>query len=188
MHFNVVIEYISNAVFGLICHQNSTILVEASGQSIMLCPRCSGLHTGFFCCVLLSFVINKGIIRLSSLTSKIFCVLSITILVCEWLLAQFNIIQSTPESRYITGLLAGCAFGLMAMAYRYLYLYNKKSNNSRPFVIILITLISGLGFSQLTNWNLITLLLLVMVIINLTFFAHSLFMRVYLVLYQNHKI
>jgi hypothetical protein len=76
------------------------------------------------------------------------------------------------------------------MAYRSYFLYsnNKNPNSSTLSVIILITLITGLVFSQLTNWNLITLLLLAMVLANLFLFLHSIFMRVYLVLFKNHKI
>jgi uncharacterized membrane protein len=190
MHFNEIVEYVSNAVFGVICHQDSSVLIHAGGQNIMLCPRCSGLHAGFFCCVLCTFTICKGRIRLSGLFPKIFCASAIAILFFEWLSAQLNITHSTTESRYITGLLAGCAFGLLVMAYRSYFLYsnNKNPNSSTLSVIILITLITGLVFSQLTNWNLITLLLLAMVLANLFLFLHSIFIRVYLVLSKNHKI
>ena len=190
MNFSEILHLVSSYVFSLICHQNSTVLIEAGGQNIMLCPRCSGLHTGFLCCVLYAFFIFKGKIRLYGLFPKIFCASAFTILFFEWLLAQLNITHSTTESRYITGLLAGCAFGLLALAYRsyYLYSFNKQTNGSMLLVLIVTTLITGLGFSQLTNWNLITLLLLTMVLANLVFFVYTIFTRMYLVLSKNHKI
>lgn len=191
MHaFSEIVEFASTVVFGVICHQNPSLLLEVSGQKIMLCPRCSGLHTGFFCCVWLVFILKRGNIKLTSLFSLIFCASAITIVFLEWLMAQLGISQSTVESRYITGLMAGCAFGLLLMAYRtyYLYAHQATTKNKHYIVIILLSILTGLALSQLNNRTIISLLLLIAVIVNLFIIAHSILIRVYVVLSKNHKI
>lgn len=188
MRFEEIVDLVSNFVFGLICHQNSFILMEVAGKDLMLCPRCSGLHTGFFFIFLLTFIRYKGRFTLTGLFSKIYCIAAIVILFFEWFLAQKGIIHSSTESRYITGLLAGSGFGLLVMVYRnYVFNRNNIPNHSQFTVLLILTLLLGLGLFQLKNWYILTLSLFLMVVINFAFIMHTIIFRVYSVYSNNHK-
>lgn len=189
MNFNEIVEFISSAVFGSICHQNTSSLVYIGGKMLLLCPRCTGLHTGFFLCIFYTLLFNRERISLTGQFVKIFCATALVFIFTEWLFAQFNITHSTTESRYTSGLLAGCALGLLTLAYcsYYLYFYRKKRNTAGYQLIILFTLIAGIGLSQLTNWTMVTLLLLLTILFNLTFILYIIIARMRIVFSKNQK-
>ena len=190
MNFNETIDILSSAIFGIICHQNPEILTEINGHTIFLCPRCAGLHVGFFLFLVCTHPFFKEKISLDGWFPKAFCSISLLLLFTEWLLAQLHITQSTDESRYLTGLLAGCASCVLLMAYRNYMVYAAKSstNSSKLFVLLILSLFSGLGFTFLPNGHVISLLLLIMVVLNLAFIVQTIVTRVYCVFSKNHKI
>ncbi|WP_303925545.1 DUF2085 domain-containing protein [Draconibacterium sediminis] len=190
MNFTESIDTLSSTIFGLICHQNPEILAKIGDHTLMLCPRCAGLHAGLFLFLVYTLPFFKGKISMIGWFSKAFCSVSLLLLFSEWLLAQLQITQSTNESRYITGLLAGNASCMLLMAYRNYALYAVKSSANRSILLILLmlSLFSGLGFTFLSNGHVISLLLLIMVVLNLAFILHTIAMRVFNVLSKNHKI
>ncbi|HYQ58007.1 MAG TPA: DUF2085 domain-containing protein [Draconibacterium sp.] len=189
MIFNEIIDSLSSAVFRIICHQNPEILTEINGHTIFLCPRCAGLHAGFFLFMVCTLPFLKARTDLNGWFPKAFCISSLLLLLTEWLLAQLQITYSTDESRYITGLLAGCASCLLLMAYRNYLIYKAKPSTSRSFlfVLIFVTLFLGLGFTNLSNGEAINRLLLIMVLFNTAFILHTIGARTYYVLSKNHK-
>lgn len=191
MNFSEILNHVSSYVFSIICHQNESVLIEVSEQSIMLCPRCSGLHIGFFFTLLILLQLKTNRIKLTGRFSTGFFITALSFIFLEWVLAQFGTFSSTTVSRYFTGLFAGTAFGMLLLAYRRRVFksdnYQETSNQLLLIVSLAIVLFSGLLFFQLTNWMAITLTLLLAVVINFFVLVHTLFYRMHLMFFTQKQ-
>src|SRR6056297_1090083 len=118
MEFEIILEVISDHFFSLFCHQDPSILVEIEGKDILLCPRCSGLHVGFFISLIYFSIEKKKRTNLLGLIPKLICVAGITIILLEWLLAHLLVITPTSLSRFTTGLIAGTIICILTLLYR----------------------------------------------------------------------
>ena len=151
----------------------------------MLCPRCSGLHIGFFFTLFLLQPFQRKGIKLTGWFLKWFSIAALSFLFFEWMLAQFGTISSTAASRYFSGLFAGAAFCQLVLTYRSRVFQTnsyKETSNQLPLITCIATsLLSGLLFYQLTNWAAVTLALLLAVFINFLFFLYTMFERMYLI-------
>jgi uncharacterized membrane protein len=190
MNFEYALNLISNYLFSLICHQDPNILMEINGKSLMLCPRCTGLHLGFFFMLLVMLPLEKNSIKLKGRFFKWLCIAALAFLFFEWLLAQFDIISSTNTSRYFSGIFAGAAFCQFVLAYRSRMLYTdtcKEITSQLPLLLRIATaLLTGLLFFQLNSWSVVTLTLLFAVVFNFFFLVHTVFERVHLI-YSTQK-
>ncbi len=188
---DLLLQSISNTVFGLTCHQDTSILIELNGRTLMLCPRCSGLHIGFMLAWLCNWFPGGEKTGLKGSFTKWFAILSISFLFVEWLLAQNQVITSSTESRYLSGLFAGAACFLLVMVYQNTQMrqFNIAGNHSQLKVIVrtAAALLAGVLFSRLHSWLVVTASLLVAVVFNFLFFLFTLLMRVRFIL-SNHKI
>jgi len=158
----------------------------------MLCPRCAGLHFGFFFMPLVMLPLQRNGIKLTGRFLKWFCIAALSFLFFEWLLAQFGIISSTDTSRYFSGLFAGVAFCQFVLAYRSRMLLanaGKEITIQLPLLIRIATaLLIGLLFFQLNSWTSVTLILLFAVVFNFFLLVHTMFERVHLIYStQKHK-
>ena len=64
MYLEFLLDDLSTRVFGLVCHQIPSILIDIGGRDVALCPRCIGLHVGFFASFILLFIRNRFQTRL----------------------------------------------------------------------------------------------------------------------------
>jgi len=185
-----LLQLVSNTLFSLICHQDAATLVELNGGTLMLCPRCAGLHIGFMFTLLSHLSFRRGNARFTGSFTKWFAIISISFLFAEWLLAQLGLSKSSHESRYLSGLFAGSACFLLLMAYRNLTMrHSNAAENTGKLTVILRTtfaLVLGVLFSQLDSWFVITFGLLVAVVFNFFFFIQTLLLRVG-VIFSNYK-
>ncbi|MEF8811811.1 MAG: DUF2085 domain-containing protein [Bacteroidales bacterium] len=190
MNLEIILGVISNHFFSLFCHQDPSILIEIAGKNIMLCPRCSGLHMSFFISLFYFSIEKRKRTYLSGLTSKLICFAGITIIILEWLFARFSIITPTILSRLTSGLVAGSIICILMLLYRRKFIF--KSNHGQNFSwksIIGITglsLIIGLFVFQLESWTFITILLVMVVLVNITFLLQTILLR--LLSFLNLKI
>ena len=186
MEFEIILKEISGNFFSLFCHQDPSILIETEGKEIMLCPRCSGLHIGFFISLIYFSIEKKKFTYLSGLTPKLICFAGITFIFLEWLLARFSIITPTSLSRLTTGLIAGTIICLLIFLYRRRFIF--KSRQTNPFtwrsisLVICLSLIIGLSVFHTKSWIIITSLLLMMVVVNIAFLLQTFLLRLLLTL------
>lgn len=185
MKLLTTLDSFSGSLFSYVCHQDSSILVDIQGKTLMLCPRCSGLQAGFFASLLILFLISD---RKSLKTGRAFkwlVVGALAFLFSEWMLAQLGITHSGTASRFLSGLAGGVAFSLLAFAYRNQFVGRSSqllSHFYQLFAMIIITLILGLLLFQSDLWIVVTLFLAVAVVTNVLFVLQTAILRVYSVL------
>lgn len=131
------------SVFGLICHQDESILLSINQTYFPLCPRCIGLHTGFFI-TLFSFVVYyTKQIKLKSTSARIFVILTISAAAIHWLSGKLGIIEQDSISRLITGLLSGLGFGILICSLNLVSGFKSKLKTSL-IAVIYISLLSSI--------------------------------------------
>lgn len=188
---DLLLHSLSDTLFGLICHQDPAILIELNGRTLMLCPRCTGLHVGFLLAWFSIWLSANGKLRVEGAFTKWFSLLSISFLFAEWFLAQVQVVSSSAESRYVSGLFAGAACLLLVVAYRNRMITSSKTS-AKPNSVNLIVrtaaaLLVGLLLSRLDSWFVVTAGLLLAVVCNFMFFLFTLLLRVKFIL-SNYKI
>jgi len=155
--------------------------MEINGECIQLCPRCSGLHIGFFIALIFFSIGKKKRLKFSGLIPKLICLAGVTIIFLEWFLAQLSLVSSTSMSRLITGLIGGSVLCILALLYNRSYTYKLKTGISFTwssiFGVICLSLTIGLALFQMKSWTIITFILLCVVFINLCFVLHSILLR-----------
>ena len=164
---NFSLDKIIYQLLGLVCHQDKSILIAISGEFIPLCPRCLGLHVGFF---LTLIFINKIIQRKVNLDKplNLFAILFIISLAgIHWFLGALDIIEMNSLSRFITGFVSGSGL--------YVFLHSIKYESPKPEFsfsvqekIIIYCLLITLLYSVLFNSNELLLpALLILVVFNI---------------------
>ncbi len=146
--YSQVLERLSTQVFGLMCHQDPSLLLHIEGQAFPLCPRCVGLQIGFFVtCAALWLIIRREPIRLSS-TAKLILVFALGALAVDWGLGQLGILDPTLVTRLVTGLLGGSALAILGRIYaagrtRSLSSKSEYVDSKHVAVIMLASLAAG---------------------------------------------
>jgi len=191
MNIESALDIISGNLFSCICHQDPSVLIMLGGKNIMLCPRCSGLHVGFFFTALMYFLQGRKKMTIGDRFCKIVCIAAFALLFFEWLPAQIGITSSTRESRFITGLLAGSSFFLLTSVYRYRLLYDRKqpirTSGVNLITLIITPLVTGMLLFQINNWLFVTLTLLIAVVFNISYIVETIISRIH-TLYLKTKI
>ena len=111
----------ADQVFGLVCHQEAGRLLHIGGQPLTLCPRCIGMHGGFFATVILlgRWVSGgNGRERADGWIIPLAAVLG-TLTGVAWLLEIQRIIPSDITVRLWTGLASGTGGGTLFLVYRH---------------------------------------------------------------------
>ena len=174
------VEYFSSFFFSIFCHQEPSSLLEIYGKSLMLCPRCCGLHIGFFT-TLIFFSFKSGLSKLQGTASRVCALSGIILLSAEWILAQSQFISSTTTSRLITGLLAGTSACIFLLTYYRSFSKNSKHGQRISIRIILIvysiSLLAGFTLINTNSWMLTTILLVCIITGNLIVFLNTLVYR-----------
>ena len=151
-------------LLGFICHQDKEILISVWGNRLPVCPRCIGLHLGFFLTLIYPAAVR------SCLTPRRFVTLAAVVSIAgiHWLLGVLNLIDPGPLPRLLTGLSSGIAFGILLNSIRSLYTretITKLSGNiaaAGAFSFLFIT-----GFIFLTTSQFIHIVIFTVVITNI---------------------
>ncbi len=182
---NVVHSVTTASYFRFICHQDSDILMEIDGRPVPLCPRCTGLHLGFFFAVLISLVIAPKSLRLANRSDQFFVAGCVGLMVAEWILAQLGLISSSINSRFLTGVVAGSASGLLILAYclhtfRNVFPNGQVNSGLGSVAMVIFSTLAGITAMFILNWATLVLFLSVIVATNYLAIASVVGTRIFL--------
>lgn len=114
-----ILEEIAGTIFGLICHQDSSILMKVDGREILLCPRCMGLHLGFLFSFIALKVWTAKRINVVERTTKFILAVALGSMAVDWGVGgHLGLFTPTTLSRLITGLAGGSVVGILLSSYR----------------------------------------------------------------------
>ena len=111
---------VADQVFGLVCHQEAERLVHIGDYTLRLCPRCIGMHGGFFAAVIFIgrlITCGKGCERQDVWLIPLAAVLC-TLTGLEWLLEFERVLVPDPALRLWTGAASGVGGGTLFLVYR----------------------------------------------------------------------
>lgn len=133
-----IIFYLS----GLICHQDKIILFTVGGYLIPLCPRCLGLHTGFFFTRLFSGLFPHKLVNLDGPTNLFMIVFIIGLTGIHWYLGFTGFLRADFISRILTGFISGAALGLFLNSMKNKFPRHKTIMITRGKVLNILIIIS----------------------------------------------
>jgi uncharacterized membrane protein len=125
---------------GIFCHQDESILLSMYGDYLQLCPRCIGLHSGFFTTIVLLVFINLVRPLILKEIPKIILVLLITVAGLHWLGGTTNMFDTNSFTRFFTGLISGSAFGYLIYFYHTLNKITFIRSSWTASIILFITI------------------------------------------------
>jgi hypothetical protein len=147
----------------------------------MLCPRCIGLHAGFFVSLVYSLTENHKRNHFSGIIPLTICISGILLILLEWSLSQLAITSSTSLSRLFTGVFAGSSMSILALVYTRNFIHGSAPGNKFTTVFVLgILCLSLAGVSVIIlskNWHLVTLVMVFIILFNLSFAVRAIFLR-----------
>jgi uncharacterized membrane protein len=141
---------------GIFCHQDKSILLTIYGDYLQLCPRCIGLHSGFFTTIVALVFINRVSLLTLKKTPKIILVLLITVAGLHWLGGTTDMFDASSFIRFFTGLISGSAFGYLIYFYHTLNKITFIRSSWTASIILFITipfLLAALIFEQSIFFN-----------------------------------
>lgn len=120
MVWEMILEKITRIIFGLICHQDPTILMKVDSSVILLCPRCMGLHLGFIFSFIVLAIWPNSLIKVAKKTTWVILTIAIGSMPIDWGLGgYFGLYGPTSFSRLLTGLASGSALSVLVTSYRH---------------------------------------------------------------------
>lgn len=180
--FKYLLKARSEKIFSLICHQDRSRLIRINDHLIPLCPRCMGLHFGFFTTVCMLMAFTRKRIRICRGSSLYLLIFLSSLTGIEWSLAQLSIIRSTTSCRLLTGLATGSVFGILFITYKRGFIlpasFEYQLINVPRITAIITVLLTGVTMIMISNsWMIIEIILLVSVIANFIIIIHTLILR-----------
>ena len=166
-------ENLIETFFSFICHQDKDILIRVYDEYIPMCPRCIGLHLGFF---FSSFVFLFRRFQKIILNPKIRFALIILMSLAgiHWLLGYLGIFITGSLSRFFTGILSGLGFGILlnSVSKKFdSYYFNKRKIVLIKFVLIFVLFLSEILLKEI---QLLELALFIIVLHNIYKIGRSL--------------
>jgi uncharacterized membrane protein len=129
---------------GFFCHQDRSILLSMNGDYLQLCPRCIGLHTGFFTTIVAFVFINQKPLLIRKKIPMTILVLLATLTGFHWFGARIDMFDTSSFTRFCTGLISGSAFGYLIYFYHTL---NKITFIRSGWPVLIILFITILFFT-----------------------------------------
>jgi len=166
-------ENLIETFFSFICHQDKDILIRIYDEFIPLCPRCIGLHVGFFVSSI-TFLFRRNQNLFLNPKTKFALIILTSLAGIHWLLGDQGIVTPSSLSRFYTGFLSGIGFGLLLNSIIKLfdsYRFNKRRIISIKFVLTILLILSGITLKEILF---LELALLIIVLNNLYNIGYSL--------------
>lgn len=116
---NIAETFLENFIrfsFGIICHQDENILFKINQVYFPLCPRCTGLHLGFFIILLIAYKFDMKHIKLKSQLHLMVVLLLTSVAGIHWLTGILGVIKQDVTSRFFTGIVSGMAFNILIIS------------------------------------------------------------------------
>ena len=161
--FQKIIYYL----LGFICHQDKSILFELGGNLIPICPRCLGLHSGFFITLIVIKLFSQKPINLNKPRNILVITFSIGLAGIHWLLGFLGIMEMDLTSRILTGLLSGTGFSMLLNSLKYKYLQTEFSIHIINKILLSCLLVLLLCIYLIKNYDWFILIILILVTINI---------------------
>lgn len=177
------LKSIAATYFSFICHQDPTILARIEGEAVPLCPRCIGLHLGFFLAWFILLMTMSKRFKPENTISHMLLLAALGTLGLEWGLAHLGLITSTFYSRLITGLAGGAAFGILFVLYQK---STTQASRCEPLALntghiggmVCLVIAAGLLFSLIKDWTAYVFVILIVVAMNFLMILYTLFRRI----------
>ena len=112
------IDFMIHKMLGLICHQDPSIILYVQGHSMPLCPRCTGMHIGFFLGIVSIWLFRDSVWQHLARINTIMVFIPVSIMGMEWFLSNCNLISSNTTSRLLTGFLGGLGICVFLIIYQ----------------------------------------------------------------------
>lgn len=149
--FLITFNELTKTLFGLFCHQDPGIILKLNNEQLPLCPRCTGLHTGFFLAFILYKIIGINFFRIWIFKSPYFLFFIISITYLHWLGGWLNIIEQEIILRFVTGMLSGSGFYLLIISFgipdlnvNFWKLKSKEINSNYRLILFTIILLPAI--------------------------------------------
>jgi uncharacterized membrane protein len=160
-------------LLGFICHQDKSILLGIGENFIPLCPRCLGLHSGFFIALIVIKLLFQKPINLNRPKNILVITFSISLAGIHWLLGFLGIMEMDLTSRILTGLVSGAGFSILLNSLKYKYLqtvFKIPIRNKNILVYLTVLLVC---ICLLSNYDSLIFIILVLVTSNIISIIHS---------------
>lgn len=135
-----IIFYLS----GFICHQDKSILFTIGSYFLPLCPRCIGLHTGFFVTWLFSGLFPHKLKNLSRQPNLFILIFIISLTGIHWYLGFRGYLTTDFISRILTGFISGAALGLFLDSMKNKFPNHKAISLTKGKIFFILIIISFL--------------------------------------------
>jgi uncharacterized membrane protein len=147
------IEMLSRNFFSQFCHQNPELLIRISGEYVYLCPRCIGLHVGFFLTGLLFLLYKKEVVIKQNQLPILILLISVTFF--HWLAANLSLVEDSECLRIITGSITGSSFFMFFSFMRNEFIGSRNKagefsfrRRETVFIILIVISVYGLVLSK----------------------------------------
>jgi len=180
------VEFFAHKLLGLICHQDLSIVQLVQGHHLPLCPRCTGMHTGFFIFIFsIWFVSDKVRLQLAR-THPFVVLILIAVTGIEWIMANYHLYSSSTASRLLTGFGTGAGIGLLLIIYQVRQSIYFIITHTRRIVILSSTCLLFIIFTLVNPihnfWLFLTLILCYVVLFNVLIIVTTFILRVQLMI------
>jgi uncharacterized membrane protein len=175
-----------------ICHLDPVILAGFRDGTLLLCPRCAGLHTGFILILFICLMNIPGVTVHLNNGRMIFVLALTSIALFHWMAGVYGFTESSPQSRLITGLLSGSAFAVLVFSYMnpaltFPRIFKSNEELKEPagimmkiseaskqtfrglITLLLMATITGYLFLNIADITILKLVLPMIILINFTF-------------------
>jgi uncharacterized membrane protein len=177
------LERIIYYLLGYICHQDKTILFGIGENLIPLCPRCLGLHAGFFLTLVFIKLLFQKPIDIDKPCNLFIIILSICFAGIHWSLGFFGLMEMNFTSRVFTGLVSGAGFYLLLNSLKYKFLQLGSTVSAWSKILFVCLLVLSLCIILLDDYELFLLTILVLVTSNMI----SIINFIWLIIKQNNN-
>ena len=136
-----ILSKVIKTFLGFFCHQDKSILLSIYGDYLQLCPRCIGLHSGFFITMVALLFIDREPRLTRKKILNIILVLLVTVTGFHWFGGAIDLFDPSSFTRFCTGLISGSAFGYLIYFYRVHNRITFIQSNRSVLVILFITIL-----------------------------------------------
>ena len=149
-------EKLIETCFSFICHQDKDIIISVYDELIPLCPRCIGLHVGFFISPIVFFFRSYQNLFLNT-KIRFTLILFTSLAGIHWLSGDIGIVTPNSLSRFITGFFSGSGFGILLNSVTKTFdsLHsNERRIISTKFLVTILLILSGILIKEIQLFEL----------------------------------
>ena len=161
------LEKIIYHLLGFICHQDQTILLRDGENLIPLCPRCLGLHFGFFIALVVVKSFYQKPVNIYKPQNILLIICSISLTGIHWLFGFLNIVEMDFSSRLFTGIVSGAGFFILIISLKYKHVQPELNIAIWEKRVLACLLILLLSLGLFGNYVFILFALLILVTSNI---------------------